>query len=233
LKTILLVPFHERGYEKLVKYLEKINLRVYLPLPIELCREPILREYSFSGLWSYIRVWSPLLEFLSSHREHTCYLTLGHFEKTLDTSIKLLGLVLKARVFNKIDPFEWLMLMPERIEFNIPGNWSGILVIDRFVDYVLLMKRDMVINYVLQQLEEFIPTPLDLLILIKNNVVNWNCNVESVIEWIIKYLGEYVLFSRDLTEAYDKLKRSKEYRDLVVNCTSDELILTSLSVLKN
>jgi hypothetical protein len=136
-------------------------------------------------------------------------------------------------VFNKIDPFEWLMLMPERIEFNIPGNWSGILVIDRFVDYVLLMKRDMVINYVLQQLEEFIPTPLDLLILIKNNVVNWNCNVESVIEWIIKYLGEYVLFSRDLTEAYDKLKRSKEYRDLVVNCTSDELILTSLSVLKN
>jgi hypothetical protein len=136
-------------------------------------------------------------------------------------------------VFNKIDPFEWLMLMPERIEFNIPGNWSGILVIDRFVDYVLLMKRDMVVNYVLQQLEEFIPTPLDLLILIKNNVVNWNCNVESVIEWIIKYLGEYVLFSRDLTEAYDKLKRSKEYRDLVVNCTSDELILTSLSVLKN
>jgi hypothetical protein len=136
-------------------------------------------------------------------------------------------------VFNKIDPFEWLMLMPERIEFNIPGNWSGVLVIDRFVDYVLLMKRDMVVNYVLQQLEEFIPTPLDLLILIKNNVVNWNCNVESVIEWIIKYLGEYVLFSRDLTEAYDKLKRSKEYRDLVVNCTSDELILTSLSVLKN
>jgi hypothetical protein len=136
-------------------------------------------------------------------------------------------------VFNKIDPFEWLMLMPERIEFNIPGNWSGILVIDRFIDYVLLMKRDMVVNYVLQQLEEFIPTPLDLLILIKNNVVNWNCNVESVIEWIIKYLGEYVLFSRDLTEAYDKLKRSKEYRDLVVNCTSDELILTSLSVLKN
>jgi hypothetical protein len=136
-------------------------------------------------------------------------------------------------VFNKIDPFEWLMLMPERIEFNIPGNRSGILVIDRFVDYVLLMKRDMVVNYVLQQLEEFIPTPLDLLILIKNNVVNWNCNVESVIEWIIKYLGEYVLFSRDLTEAYDKLKRSKEYRDLVVNCTSDELILTSLSVLKN
>jgi hypothetical protein len=69
LRIILIVPFHERSYEELVKYLEKTNLPVYLPLPVELCREPMLREYVSSGLSSYTRVWSPLLDYLSSCRE--------------------------------------------------------------------------------------------------------------------------------------------------------------------
>jgi len=228
LKSILLVPFHERGYEKLAKYLEKISLPVHLPLPVELCREPILRKWASSGLWGYIRVWSPLMKFLSHYRGHTCYLTLRHFEETIDTSIKLLGLVVKAKVFSKIDLSEWLTLISERVKSSAPTNWSGVLVIDRFVEYVLLVKRDVMVDYVLQ-LEEFIPTPLDLLVLVRSSVVNWNCDVKSIIEWVIKYLGEYVLFSRDLTEAYDMLKKSREYRDLVTNCTSDELILTSLS----
>jgi len=225
LKIILLVPFHERGYEKLAKYLEKTSLPVYLPLPVELCREPVLWEWASSGLWGYIRVWSPLLEFLNTCREYTCYLTLRHFEETVNTSIKLLELVIKAKVFGKIDPSEWLTLISERVESSVPTSWIGVLVIDRLVEYVLLVKRGIMVDYVLQ-LEEFIPTPLDLLVLVRSCVVNWNCDVKSIIEWVIKYLGEYVLLSRDLTEAYDLLKRSREYRDLVVNCTSDELILT-------
>jgi len=225
LKIILLVPFHERGYEKLAKYLEKTSLPVYLPLPVELCREPVLWEWASSGLWGYIRVWSPLLEFLNTCREYTCYLTLRHFEETVNTSIKLLELVIKAKVFGKIDPSEWLTLISERVESSVPTSWIGVLVIDRLVEYVLLVKRGIMVDHVLQ-LEEFIPTPLDLLVLVRSCVVNWNCDVKSIIEWVIKYLGEYVLLSRDLTEAYDLLKRSREYRDLVVNCTSDELILT-------
>lgn len=225
MKIILLVPFHERGYEKLAKYLEKTSLPVYLPLPVELCREPVLWEWASSGLWGYIRVWSPLLEFLNTCREYTCYLTLRHFEETVNTSIKLLELVIKAKVFGKIDPSEWLTLISERVESSVPTSWIGVLVIDRLVEYVLLVKRGIMVDHVLQ-LEEFIPTPLDLLVLVRSCVVNWNCDVKSIIEWVIKYLGEYVLLSRDLTEAYDLLKRSREYRDLVVNCTSDELILT-------
>jgi hypothetical protein len=76
------------------------------------------------------------------------------------------------------------------------------------------------------QVEEFIPTPLDLLLLVKSSIVEWGCNLESLIDWIIKYLSEYVVPSRSLTEAYDKLKRSREYRELVAKCTSSDLIQT-------
>ena len=198
MKIILLVPFHERGYEKLAKYLEKTSLPVYLPLPVELCREPVLWEWASSGLWGYIRVWSPLLEFLNTCREYTCYLTLRHFEETVNTSIKLLELVIKAKVFGKIDPSEWLTLISERVESSVPTSWIGVLVIDRLVEYVLLVKRGIMVDHVLQ-LEEFIPTPLDLLVLVRSCVVNWNCDVKSIIEWVIKYLG-CLLYTSDAAD---------------------------------
>jgi len=83
------------------------------------------------------------------------------------------------------------------------------------------------------QVEEFIPTPLDLLLLVKSSIVEWNCNLESLIDWIIKYLSEYVVPSRNLTEAYDKLKRSREYRELVAKCTSSGLQLNGCIVLES
>ena len=223
MRIILLVPFHERGYEELVKYLEKTSLPAYLPIPVELCREPMLREYVSSGLTSYTRVWSPLLDYLSSCRGCTCYLTLKYFEDAIDTSIKLLGLVFKARVFNKVDPAEWLEIAPKRFEPLAPTSWSDVLVVDRFIEYALLLEKGVVFDRVMQ-VEEFIPTPLDILLLVKSNIVEWNCNLKSLIDWIIKYLSEYVVPSRSLTEAYDKLKRSREYRELVVKCTSSDLI---------
>jgi len=52
-KTLLLVPFHERGYSRLAEYLERTTPPVYLPLPVELCREPLLSGYLPSGLWGF------------------------------------------------------------------------------------------------------------------------------------------------------------------------------------
>jgi hypothetical protein len=99
-------------------------------------------------------------------------LTLKYFEDAIDTSIKLLGLVFKARVFNKVDPAEWLGIVPKRFEPLAPTSWSGVLVVDRFIEYALLLEKGVVFDRVVQ-VEEFIPTPLDILLLVKSNIVEW------------------------------------------------------------
>jgi len=225
LKSVLLVPFHERGYRKLARHLEEISPHyiVYLPLPLEFCREPLLSERVFTGLSGYIRVWSPVLEALRSRGNCICYLTLSYFEKTLDSSVKLIGLVLKAKIFEKINPSEWLSLLPERIESEVLTMWRGVLVVDRFTDYAVLVKRGVEFDHVLQ-LEPFIPTPLDLLLLTRSGLIEWNCDISDIIKWAVRYLGDYVLTSRDLTGAYDRLVGSEEYLDLVHECTSDPLL---------
>ncbi len=229
MKSILLVPFHERGYRKLARYLEETSSHytVYLPLPLEFCRKPVLDERIFTGLSGYIRVWSSVLEALRSCENCVCYLTLDYFEKTLDFSVKLVGLVLKAKIFEKINPSEWLNLLPEKIEPKVPTTWSGVLVVDRFIDYAVLVKKNVEFDYV-SQLESFIPTPLDLLLLIRSGLIKWNCDISDIIKWVVRYLGDYVLTSRDLTGAYDRLVKSEEYLNLIHECTNDPFPLLAV-----
>ena len=221
MKIILLVPFHERGYEKLSSYLERTLHSAHLPIPVELCKNTMLARHVPSGLSSYIRVWRPVLEILSTRGGINCYLTLSQVEKSIETSIKLIGLVLKAKIFEKIDLNEWMSVLPDKIEPLTPSEWSGILVVDRFTEYCVLLKRNISFDYA-SQLEKFIPTPLDLLLLVKNRFLDWSCDLRAIIKWAVKYYGEYIITSRDLTEAYDKLKRSGEYVDMVRKCASNE-----------
>jgi len=39
LKILILTPFHERGFKKLAKYVRKARIPIYLPLPVEVCRD--------------------------------------------------------------------------------------------------------------------------------------------------------------------------------------------------
>jgi hypothetical protein len=226
-KTLLLVPFHERGYSRLAEYLERTTLPVYLPLPVELCREPLLSGYLPSGLWGLFRVWSPVLEILRSRANYACYLTLDHARESVNVSTRLIVLVVKARVFEKVDPVEWLRALPERVDTRAPLDWRGVLVVDRFTDYAVLVKKRGEPAQVVV-LEDFIPTPLDVLLLVKGGVITWNCDIGEVVEWAVKYIGDYVLTSRDLTEAYSKLRGSVEYLSLLRECTSDSTVLSSL-----
>jgi len=226
-KTLLLVPFHERGYSRLAEYLERTTLPVYLPLPVELCREPLLSGYLPSGLWGLFRVWSPVLEILRSRANYTCYLTLDHARESVNASTRLIVLVVKARVFERVDPVEWLRALPERVDTRAPLDWRGVLVVDRFTDYAVLVKKRREPAQVVV-LEDFIPTPLDVLLLVKSGVITWNCDIGEVVKWAVKYIGDYVLTSRDLTEAYSKLRGSVEYLSLLRECTSDSTVLSSL-----
>ncbi len=68
------------------------------------------------------------------------------------------------------------------------------------------------------EIERLIPTPLDLLLLVRSGLLSWSCDVSDLVKFAIKYLGDYVLTSRDLTEVYDKLKGSEEYWNLICEC---------------
>jgi len=144
----------------------------------------------------------------------SCYEVLSHFESSIDNSIKILRLIIEAKAFNKIDVRKWFEVVPDKLEPKIPTDWRGALVIDRYVEYVSLLKSGIDINGMFK-VEEFVPTPLDLLTLVRINLIRWKCDVVEIINWVIKYLDEFVLLSNNLTEAYDKLRKSTEYRELL------------------
>ena len=154
-------------------------------------------------------------------------MTLDHVRESVNVSTRLIVLVVKARVFEKVDPVEWLRALPERLDTRAPLDWRGVLVVDRLTDYTLLVKKRREPAQVVV-LEDFIPTPLDVLLLVKSGVITWNCDIGEVVEWAVKYIGDYVLTSRDLTEAYSKLRGSVEYLSLLRECTSDSTVLSSL-----
>lgn len=217
MKCLMLVPFHERGYKMLAELLKNTSSTFHLPIPRELCRNPLERWQIPSGLWGYVRVWWPVLDALSLRENNACYLTLDRLKESTDLSVKLIGLVIKARVYGRIDLTEWFSVLPSRIELSAPSSWRDVLVVDRFTEYFLLSRGSINYDY-LVEIERLIPTPLDLLLLVKSGLLNWSCDVSDLVKFAIKYLGDYVLTSRDLTEVYDKLKGSKEYWNLICEC---------------
>jgi hypothetical protein len=151
-----------------------------------------------------------------------CYSKLGSFEETVDSVTKILALVFKARVFNKIDPLEWVSILPSEVKPSAPCSWSGVLVIDDFKEYVLLRKRGARFDHVVR-VEDFTPSPLELLFLVRAGVIEWSCGLEELIKWAVEYLGDLVLHSANLTEAYDKLRINSKYLGFITAC-SEEII---------
>jgi hypothetical protein len=68
------------------------------------------------------------------------------------------------------------------------------------------------------KIEELRPTPLELLLLAKTGNIEWRCSVEALISWVVRYIGDYVVTTTSLSEAYNRLVSSNEYLDLVNKC---------------
>lgn len=217
MKVLLLVPFHERGYSELAKLIRSAYVKVYLPIPIELCKSPELIKSPPCGFSGYLKVWSPVLEALSECSDCVCYGRFKSYAESLDLKIKLLALIIKARALGSIDPQEWLRAIPSSIEASAPLDWRGILVVDSFVEYTLLRKSGVALDRVIK-IEELRPTPLELLLLAKTGNIEWRCSVEALISWVVRYIGDYVVTTTSLSEAYNRLVSSNEYLDLVNKC---------------
>lgn len=224
MKWLILAPLTEMGYYKLAEFLRKSarGIPTLLPIPRTLCEEGYVGA-DYVPL-SLMRIWKPVLDLIDGGDiAANCYLKLEDLGKSVDTAVKLATLVVKARAYGKVDVSEWLSLLPRELELRVT-RWNGLLVIDKFTDYLLLTKSHVDIDRLIA-VDVFAPTPLDLLILITQNVIDWKCSLLDAVKWVIRYIGDIIVSSRDLTEAYVKLIRDFEYRKLIMDCAPEEYAL--------
>lgn len=222
MKWLLLVPFTEIGYYKLSDFLRSKPYKVLLPVPKAVCWE--LHSAVTYLPSSYLRVWKPVLDLiLSNEVSAECYLEMNDLRNQVDFAVKVASLVIKARAYGKIDISEWISVLPIDTNPRIT-QWSGLLVVDRFTDYALLYERGVAVDRLLA-IDIFAPTPIDLLVLAVRGTVKWRCNLLDVVRWVVKYIGEIMVQSVDLTQAYATLIRDPEYRELVRSCAPEEYIL--------
>ncbi|MEM4489551.1 MAG: hypothetical protein QW816_05860 [Desulfurococcaceae archaeon] len=220
MRWLVLTPFTRFGYEKLARFLRSTSYRTYVPLPRDLCLG--LQPANLPA--SFVEIWEPLLDLIWENAVFAeCYLTREDLINQINNSLEIALLVFKYKVYGKLDISEWLSRIPRKLEPKLK-NWSGILVIDRFVDYVTLLRSNINIEKVLA-VDAFAPTPLELLILTANDLINWTCGIESIIQWIIKYIGEIILLSSNVSTAYLNLTRDPSYRDLVNQCMAESYMI--------
>lgn len=220
MKWLVLTPFTRFGYEKLARLLRSTGYITYVPLPRDLCLglQPVNLPSSFT------EIWEPLLDLIWENAIFAeCYLTRDDLINQINNSLEIALLVFKYKVYGKLDISEWLSKIPRKLEPKLK-NWSGILVIDSFTDYITLLKSNINIEKILA-IDAFVPTPLELLILTVNDLINWTCSIESIIRWIIKYIGETILHSNNVSTAYLNLTRDPLYRDLINQCMSENYMI--------
>lgn len=215
MKWVAITSFTEYGYFKLVDFLKKQDVKAYVPLPTEICEGQGVGYIPHS----FYRVWRPVLDVIANRElDVECYRTMYDISGQVDLGLKIAILVLKAKAYEKIDESEWLSTVPIRSK-PVKSNWNGVLVIDDYIEY-LLVRRAINPDKVLI-VDLLIPTPIDLLVAIKSNLFSWKCSVSEVIDWCVEYLGEYIERSIDLTEAYKKLLGNKRYLNFLEECIGD------------
>lgn len=225
MSELLLVPFTEDGYLKLARFLRGFPRRVLLPIPRSVCSE-VTHKLLSRIPQSFIRIWNAVLDLIDSGLlvNYECYIEDREFEKSIESSVKLAFLVLKARAWGKLDVKEWLELVELGVLTPRFTSWKGLLVVDRYTDYYVLIKHGIPVNRVVQ-VDVFAPTPMDIFILATKDVIDWRCSLEDIARWAVTYIGDYVIPSFNLTEAYRKLVASSEYREFIEKCAPREELL--------
>lgn len=221
MKWILLVPFTEEAYSKLAHYLSRFSRKVFLPIPRSLCNSAQNSRKPVNYPASLLKVWKPVMELIDQNLlpSYECYLEDADIHQYVESGVKLALLVIKARAYGKVDIFEWLSIAHNISKSRIM-NWSGLLVVDRFLDYYLLMKSGVEADRVMK-IDTFFPTPIDIFVIAANKLVEFKCSLGEVISWIVKYIGEIVLPSTNLSAAYRKLINSNDYREFMIKCVPD------------
>ncbi|MEM4717285.1 MAG: hypothetical protein QXE81_00810 [Desulfurococcaceae archaeon] len=217
MKWVVITSFTEHGYSKLAEFLVKQDVKIFIPIPDEVCKNQDVRYIPSS----FYRVWRPVLDIIFSYGlDVECYRTFQDITNQVDIGLKVAILVLKAKAYGKVNESEWLGIIPLRLK-PVISQWSGILVVDDYIEY-LLLKR-IIFPDKITLLDLLLPTPLDLLAGVKSSLFTWKCRLSEIIKWCIEYIGEYVVRSIDLTDAYRKLLNNTSYLDFLRECIGNEV----------
>ncbi|MEM4969816.1 MAG: hypothetical protein QXE01_01030 [Sulfolobales archaeon] len=204
---------------------------IALPLPRGLCRDLIYRgvgaleddlmDISLKYFnTSLTRVWWPVIKEIPRlavempHKEVICY------EEDIDprslevNAYRLASLLIRARISlsGRIDPKPWIEFF-KPVRKGLPRiSSSDVIVADGYVRYKEIL--DLMEHRVARKLWKLIPTPLEILEMVAKGYLGEEYSVDAV-RFSVRYLGDYVIGGKDLTEAYEKLLRDREYLDFL------------------
>lgn len=226
------VPVVEEAVARLSYYIERLAAdygSVGIPLPEGLCRDIASGVKVARALPNYMndaqgRVWSYLayrLEWLASASPGSsfkCYLGDEAFKAQREVGHSLAGLVIREKLRPcSTSTSEWLSIYrrgPSSLDPGLAARLKGldVVVADGYawtLRILELMGADRC-----YAIEPLIPTPLDVLSLAAGGLVDPSI-VGSLKPYIVRYVGEYIMGSRDLTEAYLRLVRDSEYLEFL------------------
>lgn len=229
MKVIIGVPVTERGVWRLSRRLAVYARRyssIALPLPQSLCVRIATRggdalDYALKLLNpSGFRVWGSLLTALRDlvldypDVEVGCYASEESYAASEERGYTIAALTVKARAYNIVNPEEWLKVFESPPPRTIVGSLAGYnaIVADGY-SWMVKLRREIRPSKLLI-LDITAPTPLDILDLMASGYLDTS-SVREVIDYAVKYIGEYVVTSRTLTQAYDKLLTDKGYLELL------------------
>ncbi len=126
--------------------------------------------------------------------------------------VSIAKLIIRYRLSGKVDyGGDWLRLFEDMASTDLlvqPDQPA--VVVDDYVQFLENTAKSS--NVVL--LGPLVPTPIDLMVLISSGRLS-NNYLASVVNYIINYIGDYVVTSRDLTEALLRLISDQEYINFV------------------
>lgn len=222
-QVVVVLPRIEASMSALSRAIVRFALRfrsMSLPIPRELCIESlsgktnlaIINEFknissSLARLWSWVPGFMKTLLKLDPSIDINCYSDLTDVRESMNTAIELARLVLRVKIGGSVSNDEWLSIIKPRAG-KVPSR-GAVVVIDDYLTYMNVTGHVDIIA-----MGSFIPTPVDLLYLVKEDVISMDF-LNSIVKHVIKYIGDYIVYSRDLTEAYMKLLSDYDYMALI------------------
>ncbi len=194
-----------------------------LPLPKEFCRLAIMNPGESFGLLtglgnSFVRLWGGwvpafLRDIMVIEPLTTldCYDSIDRLRRFVDLGVEIARLVIRFRLSGRVDYDEWLRLFRRNMISLVPPD-RPVVVIDDYAYFIENYTR--VSNVIL--LGPLIPTPIDLVALITSGKLSIDYLAGGAVNYAISYIGgDYVVVSRDLTEAFLRLINNREYMSFV------------------
>lgn len=193
-----------------------------LPLPQEFCRLAVLNPRDAVELLmgfgsSFVRLWGWVPEFLRGimvmepSATIDCYDSIERLRRSVDLGVDIARLVIRYRLSGKVDYDTWLGLFRREvgvISLTLPDQSA--VVVDDYVQFIKNAAR--YDNLIL--LGPLMPTPLDLMVLISIGELSTDYLIGAV-NYVITYIGDYVVMSRDLTEAFIRLINDRGYVNFI------------------